>query len=148
MSCPKLGETMRTQKPLCRSPRLGFTLIELLLVMVILAILAAVIVPKFVGRSEQAKISAAKNDVTVLKAQLDAFEIDNGHYPSTEEGLQALVDKPSGDYPNWKKPYVDKLPTDPWGHPYVYRFPSSNSKDDYDLYSNGPGAEGSGNEIR
>jgi general secretion pathway protein G len=131
-----------------RAAPTGFTLIELLLVMVILAILAAVIVPKFVGRSEQAKQSAAKNDVTVLKGQLDAFEIDNGHYPTTEEGLQALVEKPSGDYPNWKKPYVEKLPTDPWGHPYVYRCPGSNGKE-YDLLSGGSsGHEGGGTDIQ
>jgi general secretion pathway protein G len=122
-------------------------LIELLLVMVILAILAAVIVPKFVGRGEQAKVSAAKSDVATLKAQLDAFEIDNGHYPSTEEGLQALVEKPSGDYPNWKKPYIDKLPMDPWGHPYVYHYPGTGGQD-YDLYSGGGGGEGSGSEIK
>jgi general secretion pathway protein G len=126
----------------------GFTLIELLLVMVILAILAAVIVPKFVGRSEQAKQSAAKNDVTVLKGQLDAFEIDNGHFPTTEEGLQALAEKPSGDYPNWKKPYVDKVPVDPWQHPYIYRCPGSNGKE-YDLLSGGPdGHEGGGDDIQ
>ena len=130
-----------------RAKQSAFTLIELLLVMVILAILAAVIVPKFVGRSEQAKHSAATNDVTVLKGQLDAFEIDNGHYPTTEEGLQALVEKPNGDYPNWKKPYVEKLPTDPWGHPYVYRCPGSNGHD-FDLLSAGSsGHEGGGTDI-
>jgi general secretion pathway protein G len=130
-----------------RLDRSAFTLIELLLVMVILAILAAVIVPKFVGRSEQAKKSAATSDIATLKGQLDAFEVDNGKYPATEEGLQALVSKPSGDYPNWKKPYVDKLPTDPWGHPYIYRCPGTNGKD-FDIISCGPdGHEGGGDDI-
>jgi len=138
---------MNYRRNLRRSSRSAFTLIELLLVMVILAILAAVIVPKFVGRSEQTKLSAAKSDVTVLRGQLDAFEIDNGHYPTTEEGLQALMEKPSGDYPNWKKPYVEKLPMDPWGHPYIYRCPGTNGKD-YDLLSGGPsGHEGGGTDI-
>src|ERR1700678_812524 len=77
-----------------RAARSGFTLIELLLVMVILAILAAVIVPKFTGRTEQAKISAAKADVSSLKLALEAFETDNGRYPTSEEGLQALVSNP------------------------------------------------------
>ncbi len=138
---------MHYRSPKRRVDRTAFTLIELLLVMVILAILAAVIVPKFVGRSEQAKISAAKNDVTVLKGQLDAFEVDNGHFPTTDEGLQALAEKPSGDYPNWKKPYVEKLPTDPWGHPYIYRCPGSGQKE-FDLLSGGPdGHEGGGDDI-
>jgi general secretion pathway protein G len=138
---------MNYRRPKYRVAPTGFTLIELLLVMVILAILAAVIVPKFVGRSEQAKQSAAKNDVTVLKGQLDAFEIDNGHFPSTEEGLLALVEKPSGDYPNWKR-YIDKLPTDPWQHPYIYRCPGGNGKE-YDLLSAGSsGHEGGGTDIQ
>lgn len=138
---------MNYRKNVRRSSRSAFTLIELLLVMVILAILAAVIVPKFVGRGEQAKQSAAKSDVTNIKGALDAFEIDNGHFPSTEEGLQALTEKPSGDYPNWKKPYIDSVRMDPWGHPYIYRCPGSNGKD-YDLLSAGAsGHEGGGTDI-
>jgi general secretion pathway protein G len=127
--------------------RAGFTLIELLLVMVILAILAAVIVPKFVSRGKQANETAAKSDIATLKLQLDAFEIDNQRYPTTEEGLMALVEKPSGDLPGWKKQYIDKLPNDPWGHPYIYRCPGSNNKE-YDLLSAGPdGHEGGGDDI-
>ena len=125
----------------------GFTLIELLLVMVILAILAGVIVPKFVGRSEQAKESAAKADLATLKIQLEAFETDNTRFPTTEEGLTALVEKPSADLPGWKKPYIDKLPNDPWGHPYIYRCPGSNGKD-YDILSAGPdGQSGTPDDI-
>jgi general secretion pathway protein G len=125
----------------------GFTLIELLLVMVILAILAAVIVPKFVGRGEQAKQAAAKSDISAIKLQLAAFEIDNGSFPTTQEGLQALVEKPSGDFPNWKKPYLEKVPNDPWGHPYIYRAPGNNGAD-YDLLSGGAdGHEGGDDDI-
>jgi general secretion pathway protein G len=115
---------------------MGFTLIELLLVMVIIAILAAVIVPKFTGKSEQARVTAAQSDISNLKLAVNSFEIDNGRFPTSEEGLNALVEKPSGELPGWKHPYIEKLPTDPWGHPYVYRCPGNNNKD-FDLYSAG-----------
>ena len=113
----------------------GFTLIELLLVMVILGILAAVVVPKLVGRSEDAKIAAAKTDISNLSGALDQFEIDNGRFPTSEEGLNALVENPSG-LTTWKHAYVNKLPKDPWGQPYIYRCPGNNGKD-YDLVSGG-----------
>jgi general secretion pathway protein G len=130
-----------------RSHPTGFTLIELLLVMVILAILAAVIVPKFTGQSEHAKITAAKADITVLKGALQRFEIENSSYPTTEQGLEALVVKPSGDFPNWKRPYIDKLNNDPWGHAYIYRCPGTNGQD-FDLLSGGPdGHEGGGDDV-
>jgi len=114
----------------------AFTLIELLLVMVILAILAAVIVPKFTGRTEQARTTRAVSDIANLNTALTAFETDNGRFPTSAEGLQALVEKPSGDLPNWKTSYIAKLPMDPWEHPYVYRCPGNNNKE-YDLYSAG-----------
>ncbi len=139
---------MTQVKPQSRYHRsAGFTLIELLLVMVILAILAAVIVPKFVSRGKQANETAAKSDIATLKLQLDAFEIDNQRYPTSDEGLKALVEKPAGDLPGWKKPYIDKLPNDPWGHPYIYRCPGNNGKD-YDLSSAGAdGQEGTADDI-
>lgn len=118
------------------SPR-GFTLIELLLVMVILGILAAVVVPKLVGRTDQAKISAAKTDISNLSQALDAYEIDNGKFPSSEEGLNALIENPGG-LQTWKHPYINKLPkADPWGTPYIYRCPGNNNQD-YDVVSCGP----------
>jgi general secretion pathway protein G len=124
----------------------GFTLIELLLVLVILAILAAVVVPKFTGRTEQARTSAAKADVASLKVALNSFEVDTGRFPTNEEGLDALVNKP-GDLQGWKRPYVEKVPNDPWGHPYVYRCPGSSNKD-FDLISMGPdGKEGGGDDV-
>jgi general secretion pathway protein G len=121
-------------------------LIELLLVLVILGILAAVVVPKLVGRAEQAKHTAAITDVANLKNALGNFEVDNGRFPTTEEGLQALVTRPSADLPNWHG-YIEKLPQDPWIHPYIYRAPGSNGKS-YDLISGGPdGHEGGDDDI-
>ena len=115
----------------------AFTLIELLLVLVILAILAAVVVPKFTGRTEQARTSAAKADVASLKVALNSFEVDTGRFPTNEEGLDALVNKP-GDLQGWKRPYVEKLPNDPWGHPYVYECPGKHNPSSYDIMSAGP----------
>jgi len=124
----------------------AFTLIELLLVLVILAILAAVVVPKFTGRTEQARGSAAKADVASMKVALSTFETDTGRFPTNEEGLDALVNKP-GDLQGWKRPYIEKLPNDPWGHPYVYRCPGTGNKD-FDLFSMGPdGHEGGGDDV-
>jgi general secretion pathway protein G len=130
-----------------RGRKSGFTLIELLLVMVILAILAAVVVPKFTGRTEQARQTRAISDIATIKGALSQFEIDNGHFPSDSEGgLRALVEKP-GDLATWKHSYIDKLPQDPWLHDYIYRQPGNGGKD-YDLLSGGPdGHEGGGDDI-
>lgn len=125
----------------------GFTLIELLLVMVILGILAAVVVPKLVGNTQKANIAAAKTDISVMSGALDQYEIDNGAFPTTEQGLNALVENPGG-LANWKHAYISKVPkADPWGHPYIYRSPGNNGKD-YDLLSGGPdGHEGGDDDI-
>jgi general secretion pathway protein G len=124
----------------------GFTLIELLLVMVILAILAAVVVPKFTGQGEKAKLSAAKSDIASYKVAISAFEVENSRFPTQEEGLSALVNKPA-DCDNWKHPYVEQVKKDPWGHDYVYRIPGTAGKD-FDLFSMGPdGREGGGDDV-
>jgi general secretion pathway protein G len=127
--------------------RSAFTLIELLLVMVILAILAAVVVPRFTGLSEQANIKAAKTQISNFKTALSEYEIDNGGFPTGEQGLAALITNP-GNLPNWKKYMdVDKVPQDPWGHDYVYRSPGTNGKD-YDLFSVGKdGQEGTSDDV-
>lgn len=119
--------------------RSAFTLIELLLVMVILVVLAAVVVPKFADRSKQARETAARQDLSAMSTALDAFEIDNGRYPTTEEGLGALIANPSS-LPNWHGPYISKTgqPTDPWGTPYVYLYPGQHKQGSFDLYSYGP----------
>jgi len=124
--------------------RYGFTLVELLLVLVILGVLAVVVVPKFTGRSEQAKITAAKTDIANLQVAIDTFEIDCARYPTTEEGIRALVEQPA-NLPDWKGAYLKRgMPKDPWGNPYVYRCPGEHNTDGYDLHSCGPdGQEGS-----
>lgn len=127
--------------------RRGFTLIELLLVMVILAVLAAIVVPKFTSRTKQAKETAAKTDISAFDLALDSFEVDNGHYPSSDEGLNALMTQPS-DATNWKGPYLKKLPNDPWGHPYVYRYPGQHNTNGYDVLSIGEdGQEGTADDV-
>ncbi len=121
-----------------RKFRNGFTLIELLLVLVILAVLATVVVPKFTKRSEQARLTAAQTDISNIEVALDAFEIDTGRYPTTSEGLDALYEQPS-DTDGWRGPYLKKrAPKDPWGNDYIYVQPGQENEYGYDLSSAGP----------
>jgi general secretion pathway protein G len=119
----------------------GFTLIELLLVLVIITVLASIVVPRFTGQAEKAKITKAKADISNIETSLKMFETENGRFPTSDEGLAALVQAPS-NLPNWHA-YLDKgVPVDPWGNQYVYKFPGSHGTD-FDLYSLGPdGREG------
>jgi general secretion pathway protein G len=122
----------------------AFTLIELMLVLVILATLAAIVVPKFAKRSEQAKIAAARTQIENLGTAFALYEIDNGSYPTTQEGLAALSQMgPQGTR------YLERsVENDPWGRPYVYRCPGMHNTDGYDLYSFGPdGMEGTDDDI-
>jgi len=118
----------------------SFTLIEILLVVVIISALAAMVVPRLTGRSEQAKEAIAKADVMVnIPTALKLYELDNGMFPATEQGLQALVRKPaSSPVPQfWSGPYIESNKiTDPWGNEYIYQYPGSHGAD-YDLYSLG-----------
>ena len=118
----------------------GFTLIELMLVLVILATLAAIVLPKFTGRSQQAKVTGARTQIANFETALSTFEIDLGRYPTTTEGLRALVQKPSSNATEWQRPYLDRgdIPKDPWGNDYEYRYPGQNNEYGYDLYSVGP----------
>ncbi len=131
----------------------GFTLIELMVVIVILIILAATAVPRLVGRTDQARLAAAGADIEAnISIALDLYELDNGTYPTTEQGLEALIAKPSSaPVPaNWNGPYLKKrkLPIDPWGRPYVYTKPGVHNVEDYDLYSLGSdGVEGGGDDV-
>ena len=116
----------------------GFTLVELLLVLVILGALAAVVVPKFAGRSEQAKVTAATTQISNLEVALDSFEVDNGFYPKGKNGLDALFNAPK-DANNWRGPYIKtEAPLDPWGQPYIYESPGKINSTTYYLSSGGP----------
>ena len=130
----------------------GFTLIEVMVVVVILSILAAVVVPRIMDRPDEARIVKAKNDIRVLQSQLELYKLDNFEYPSTDQGLEALVSKPTGspEPPNWKSGgYIDRLPKDPWGNNYQYLSPGQHGAIDiYSLGSDGAlGGEGNGADI-
>lgn len=128
--------------PLRRAKRQAFTLVEMLLVVTIIGILAALVVPKIMGRSEQARSTAANADINGgIKSALDAYEVDNGFYPKGKNGLNDLVQQPR-DAKNWRGPYLDKLPSDPWGNAYIYEYPGKHNPNSYDLYSVGPDGKG------
>lgn len=136
---------------LSRRPRQrGFTLIEIMVVVVIMGVLAALIVPKLMGRADDARIAAAKQDIATLMSALKLYKLDNQHYPTTGQGLQALVQKPaSGPAANgWKAGgYIEKLPKDPWGGQYQYLSPGV--KGEVDVFSYGADGQpgGSGNDA-
>ena len=117
----------------------GFTLIELMVVMVIIGVLAALIVPNVLNRADEARVTAARTDIANLVQALKLYKLDNQRFPTGEQGLQALVARPAvGPVPgNWR-PYLDKLPNDPWGHPYLYLNPGVKGEVDVLSY----GAEG------
>jgi general secretion pathway protein G len=120
----------------------GFTLIEIMVVLVIIGILMAVVVPNVIGRPDEARMTVARTDLRAIASALDMYKLDNLEYPSTQQGLEALVSKPSGDPlpQHWKEGgYLKKMPVDPWGNPYQYLRPGTHG--DYDLYSLGPGGK-------
>jgi general secretion pathway protein G len=128
----------------------GFTLIELMVVLVIIGVLGALIVPNLLDRADDARVTAAKTDVNNLMQALKLYKLDNQRYPSAEQGLDALVKKPTAGAvpPNWK-PYIDKLPMDPWGRAYQYLNPGV--KGEIDVFSFGadgqPGGEGKNADV-
>lgn len=129
----------------------GFTLIELMVVMMLLAILAAAIVPNVVGKSDKAKHTKAKTDIAMIESLLDQYYLDMGRYPTVDEGLRALYFKPEDDDGSWKGPYPKKpIPDDPWGNPYMYESPGTHSNAPYEVASFGKdgeeGGEGDYNE--
>ena len=130
----------------------GFTLLEVMVVVVILGILAALVVPKIISRPDEARIIAAKQDIASLMQALKLYRLDNQRYPTSEQGLQALVAPPSSPPvpPNWKTGgYVERLPRDPWGNPYQYLNPGV--RGEIDVFSfgadGGPGGEGNDADI-
>jgi general secretion pathway protein G len=126
----------------------GFTLIEVMVVVVILSILAAVIVPQIMDKPEQARVAKAKQDIRALETALKMYKLDNFTYPSTDQGLEALVSKPAGtpEAKNWKQGgYIARLPKDPWGDPYQYLSPGTHGE--IDIYSQGPEPQSSDDDI-
>ena len=128
----------------------GFTLIELMLVIVIIGALAAMVVPRLAGRSEEARMGVAKADIrSNIATALKLYELDNGRFPTTDQGLQALLVKPTNPpvADNWKGPYIDEQPLDPWKRPYSYRYPGTHPPRDYDLFSMGPDGKEGGDDV-
>jgi general secretion pathway protein G len=125
----------------------GFTLIELMLVVIIIGALVAMVMPRLTGRSEQARIAACKADIQAnIATALKLYELDNGSFPRTEEGLSALLDE-SGSAVNWNGPYIEKKPVDPWGREYKYKSPGEH-RVDYDLYSLGKDGVENEDDVR
>ncbi len=143
---------MRGKKMYAHKPKdHGFTLLEIMVVVVILSILALYVGPKIIGEPQKARINAAKIQIKSLETALKMYKLDNGVYPTTEQGLEALVQPPEiGQLPNkWRKGgYIEKgrVPKDPWGNDYVYLSPGLNNPDDFDLLSYGPDGEPGGEE--
>ena len=138
------------QALIARRQSRGFTLLELMVVIVIIGVLAALIAPSVLSKVGQAKITAAQSDISSLMNALKMYKLDNGRYPSSDQGLQALATKPTtGTIPgNWRS-YLDKLPDDPWHHPYQYANPGVHGE--IDVFSFGadgqPGGEGNDADI-
>jgi general secretion pathway protein G len=129
----------------------GFTLLEIMVVVIILGVLAATIIPQFVGTTQEAKIGAAKAHVAELGSALERFYLHMDRYPTQEEGLSVLETAPTSDAAKWRGPYIKKLRPDPWGNPYQYRRPGVRLPGSYDLWSRGAdnanGGEGDGADI-
>lgn len=128
----------------------GFSLIEIMVVVVILGILASIVVPKIISRPDEARVVKAKQDVMAIQSALDLYKLDNGFYPSTDQGLLALVEKPTSNPvpPDWKQ-YLKSLPKDPWGRDYLFLNPGQHG--DVDVFTYGaegkPGGTGINAEI-
>ncbi|WP_215818108.1 type II secretion system major pseudopilin GspG [Zooshikella harenae] len=140
------------RRNVARPKQSGFTLIEIMVVVVILGILGALVVPKIMSRPDQAKVTVARSDIASIKTALEMYKLDNHNYPSTDQGLEALVSKPSGqpEARNWNPDgYLEKIPVDPWGRPYQFQAPGNHGK--FDLYSLGAdgkkGGEGFDTDI-
>ena len=126
-------------------------MVEIMVVVVVIAVLAAIIIPQFVGTTYDAKVSAAKANVAELESALERFYVHMDRYPSEEEGLKALVEAPSAEDKNWRGPYVKMLRPDPWGQSFQYRAPGAHHTASFDIWSRGAdgkdGGEGQNADI-
>jgi general secretion pathway protein G len=131
----------------------GFTLIEIMVVVVILGILAALVAPNVISRIDDAQVSRAKGDIRAIESALQLYRLDNFRYPTTDQGLEALVNQPADpSIRNWRKGgYLDKVPVDPWGTPYQYLNPGQSGSSEFDVFTLGadvqPGGEGINADI-
>ena len=128
----------------------GFTLIEIMVVVIILGVLTAIVAPNIIGRVGDAQVTAAKQTIRSIEGALRMYRLDNFNYPNTEQGIEALSKKPVGQNSrNWKGPYLDRIPEDPWGNKYLYMYPGLNGE--FDVYTYGrdgqPGGDGDDADI-
>ena len=129
--------------------RHAFTLVEIMVVVIVIGILAATIIPKFIGTTHDAKVATAKGNIAELDAALERYNVQMDSYPSNEEGLKALVEKPANDDGKWRGPYIKLLRPDPWGQPYQYKNPGTHHATGPDLWCRDPDKAnaGEGGEI-
>lgn len=135
----KVNPTLRARR--------GLTLIELIVVLIVIGLLAGLVAPQILGRVSDAKITTAKTQIELLGVSLENYRLDNGVYPSTQQGLEALRAKPSGspDARNWRGPYLRKaVPADPWGRPYLYKSPGDKDRAGFDLMTLGRDGQAGG----
>ena len=133
-----------------RNGQAGFTLVEIMVVVVIMVILAATIIPQFIGTTHDAKVGAAKGQVAELESAVERFYVHMDRYPTTEEGLKVLTEVPTGeDAKNWRGPYIKQLRNDPWGNAYQYHYPGTHHPTSFDVWSRGEGGQdgGEGNQA-
>lgn len=142
--------TFRPQRSFSRHRQAAFSLIEIMVVVVILGILAATIIPKFIGSTHDAKVSTARSNIATLESAVERFYIHMDRYPTNEEGLDVLVNPPSGEQEQWRGPYIEMLRPDPWGVPYRYNTPGNHGRS-YEIWSQGAdkadGGEGEAADI-
>ena len=122
----------------------GFTLLEIMVVVIIIGVLAATIIPQFMGTTQDAKVSAAKSDVAQLESALERFNIHMDRYPTMDEGLKVLVEAPTGEDKKWRGPYIKLLRPDPWGNAYQYRVPGIHHTTTFDVWSRGADGQDGG----